>query len=364
MNDGVWIIVGVLALGIGGVLFLLWRNRFETAQSQGKEFEERLRLVDQGMRQEMLQFSQSLFQEFHHLRDSLDKRLHDNTERLDKRLENAGRSYVDVQKQLVEVTKMNQAILDVTKDVASLQDILRAPKIRGGFGELMLNDLLSQMLAPDHFKIQHTFKSGETVDALIILHGGNISVDSKFPLENFKRLLALPDGSGRQSARRQFLSDVKKHVDAIATKYIVPSEGTIDLALMYIPAENVYYETIIKEDGDSGLYEYFNQKHVVPVSPNSFYAYLKTVMYGLQGMRIEKRAKEMFVELERLGREFGKFEADFDVLGKHIGNTGKKYEEVEKRLLRLGEQFERTRLTDERESALLEKVPTPTDKLL
>ena len=327
-----------------GLWFFL-RQRFSRSEIYEKETEERFRVLDQSMRQDMHQFQQLLSQNLHQLQTTLDKRLHDNTERLDKRLENAGRSYVDVQKQLVEVTKMNQAILEVTKDVASLQDILKAPKIRGGFGELMLNDLLAQMLPPDHFEIQHTFKSGETVDALIMLKGGCISVDSKFPLENFKRLITLPDGSERQAARRQFLSDVKKHVDAIAAKYIVPSEGTIDLALMYIPAENVYYETIIKEEADSGLYEYFNQKHVVPVSPNSFYAYLKTVMYGLQGMRIEKRAKEMFVELERLSREFGKFREDFEVLGKHIGNTSKKYEETEKRLLRLDEQFDRTKLT-------------------
>lgn len=347
MNE-LWYFIGALVIGVGVVVWVVLNQRRSQDSAKQQELEDRFRGLDQSMRQDMHQFQQLLSQNLHQLQATLDKRLHDNTERLDKRLENAGRSYVDVQKQLVEVTKMNQAILEVTKEVASLQDILKAPKIRGGFGELMLNDLLTQMLPPDHFEIQHTFKSGETVDALITLKGGYISVDSKFPLENFKRLIALPEGAERQSARRQFLSDVKKHVDAIASKYIVPSEGTIDLALMYIPAENVYYETIIKEESDAGLYEYFNQKHVVPVSPNSFYAYLKTIMYGLQGMRIEKRAKEMFVELERLGREFGKFRDDFDVLGKHIGNTYKKYEETEKRLLRLDEQFDRTKLTGER----------------
>lgn len=355
MSEMGYFFIGVVVVA-GLALWLVLKQR-QTDAVRVRDAEERFRSLDQSMRQDLHQFQQLFSQNLHQLQSTLDKRLHDNTERLDKRLENAGRSYVDVQKQLVEVTKMNQAILEVTKEVASLQDILKAPKIRGGFGELMLNDLLAQMLPPDHFTIQHTFKTGETVDALIMLKGGYISVDSKFPLENFKRLIALPEGSERQSARRQFLSDVKKHVDAIASKYIAPNEGTIDLALMYIPAENVYYETIIKDEVDAGLYEYFNQKHVVPVSPNSFYAYLKTIMYGLQGMRIEKRAKEMFVELERLGREFGKFREDFEVLGKHIGNTAKKYEETEKRLLRLDEQFDRTKLSSESNDEQMKALP-------
>lgn len=355
MNESL-LFIGVMGGIVALLAFFMWRSR-QHQDSSKHELDLRLQTLDQSMRQDMHQLQQGLSQNLHQLQATLDRRLTDNTERLDKRLETAGRSYVDVQKQLVEVTKMNQAILEVTKDVASLQDILKAPKLRGGFGELMLNELLSDMLPPEHFVIQHMFKSGETVDALIKLREGSVSVDSKFPLENFRRLMVLPEGAERQVARRQFLADVKKHVDAIAHKYIVPSEGTIDLALMYIPAENVYYETIIKGEGDNGLYEYFNQKHVVPVSPNSFYAYLKTIMYGLQGMRIEKRAKEMFVELERLGREFSKFQEDFDVLGKHIGNTGKKYEETEKRLMRLGEQFERTKLTGEGEGALLPDSP-------
>lgn len=340
-------IVFASMLLIGGAAVwavLSFQSRLRSIDEKRGMLERQVSDLGQGMRQDMHQFSKTLFQEFHNMQTTLDKRLHDNTARLDQRLENAGRQFLDVRERLTAMGKTNEQILEVTKDVASLQDILKAPKIRGGFGEAMLGDILSQMLPADCYTLQHMFKTGETVDALITLRGGSISVDSKFPLENFKRLVSLADDTDRASARRQFIADVKKHVDAISAKYILPNEGTLDWALMYIPAENVYYEIIIKDDDHQGLYEYFNKKRVIPVSPNSFYAYLKTIMFGLQGIQIEKRAKEMFVQLERLGQDFGKFNEEFELVGKHIGNAGKKYEDAEKRLMRFSDQLERTRL--------------------
>lgn len=347
MDSSVIIIVAAALLIGGGVVWAIsfFQARFHSLDEKRSTLEHQVSDLSQGMRQDMHQFSTTLFQEFHNMQATLDKRLNDNTERLDKRLNDAGRQFLDVRERLAEMGKTNEQILEVTKDVASLQDILKAPKIRGGFGEAMLGDILSQMLPADCYVLQHMFKTGETVDALITLRGGSISVDSKFPLENFKRVISLGNEADRLSARRQFIADVKKHIDAISAKYILPSEGTLDWALMYIPAENVYYEIIIKDEDHQDLYEYFNKKRVIPVSPNSFYAYLKTIMFGLQGMQIEKRAKEMFVQLERLGQDFGKFNEEFELVGKHLGNANKKYEDAEKRLLRLGDQMERTRLT-------------------
>ncbi len=361
--------ISIIAVGIallaGGVAIwavLAFQRHSRTLDEKRLVLERQVTDLGAGMRQDMHQFSTALSQQFHNMQTTLDKRLNDNTERLDKRLNDAGRQFLDVRERLAEMGKTNEQILEVTKDVASLQDILKAPKIRGGFGEMMLADMLSQMLSKDNYALQHTFKTGETVDALITLRGGSISVDSKFPLENFKRVISLENDSDRAAARRLFISDVKKHVDAISSKYILPSEGTLDWALMYIPAENVYYEIIIKDDDQLGLYEYFNKKRVIPVSPNSFYAYLKTIMFGLQGMQIEKRAKEMFVQLERLGQDFGKFGEEFEVLGKHISNTSKRYEDAEKRLMRLGDQMERTRLAapdeDPRASTSVELPPS------
>ncbi|MFZ1654914.1 MAG: DNA recombination protein RmuC [Candidatus Moraniibacteriota bacterium] len=336
--------IALLAGGVAIWAVFSFQRHFRALDEKRSVLEHQVTDLGAGMRQDIHQFQATLSQQFHNMQTTLDKRLNDNTERLDKRLNDAGRQFLDVRERLTEMGKTNEQILEVTKDVASLQDILKAPKIRGGFGEMMLADMLSQMLSKDNYALQHTFKTGETVDALITLQGGSISVDSKFPLENFKRVISLENDSDRAAARRLFISDVKKHVDAISSKYILPSEGTLDWALMYIPAENVYYEIIIKDDDQLGLYEYFNKKRVIPVSPNSFYAYLKTIMFGLQGMQIEKRAKEMFVQLERLGQDFGKFGEEFEVLGKHISNTSKRYEDAEKRLMRLGDQMERTRL--------------------
>jgi DNA recombination protein RmuC len=169
-----------------------------------------------------------------------------------------------------------------------------------------------------------------------------VPVDSKFPLENFKRVIAGETEEERKAARKKFATDVKKHIDAIASKYILPDEGTFDFALMYIPAENVYYEVILKDDAfgeEKGLCAYALAQRVIPVSPNSFYAYLQAIVLGLKGLRIEKSAHEIIQHLKRLEGDFQRFRDDFDVLGKHLGNTRGKYEDAAKRLDRFGEKL-------------------------
>lgn len=298
-----------------------------------RRFDERLHSVYSAFNQQLASFQQML-----------DSRLADTGKRLDERLDGAARSYADVQKSLEQMKQSSEKIFEVGKEVASLQEILKAPKIRGGFGELMLNDLLMQMLPKANFILQYAFKSGEVVDAIIKLKGGMVSVDSKFPLENFKKILVAKTDDEKRVARRQFYIDVKKHVDAISGKYIVPEEGTLDFALMYIPAENVYYEIIIKDDDEQGLLDYLTQKRIMPVSPNSFYAYMRTILFGLQGLQIEKRAKEIMGQLEKLAREHAKFEQEFDVLGGHISNAQKKFDEAERRLYKVTDHLEHTRL--------------------
>jgi len=230
-------------------------------------------------------------------------------------------------------------MLEVGKNISSLEDLLKPPKIRGGMGETLLEELLNQILPAGYCSFQHSFKSGEKVDAVIRLGGKLVPVDAKFPLEQFRNILENNNEAERRSARRNFLRDVKKHLDDIANKYILPDENTFDFALMYIPAENVYYEAVIKEEGDEGLYSYALKRKVIPVSPNSFYAYLQVIIHGLKGMSIEAHAREIINHLERLKGDEKRFKDEFDILGNHLTNARKKYEDADKLLNRFEEKL-------------------------
>jgi DNA recombination protein RmuC len=346
----------IVLILLGGVLFFFRQKFFETnfidAQQSQQTLLARMDATDRRVTEQMHQFSNSFVHQLGMLQQTIDARLQDNTTRLDQRLDGANRSFVEVRSALEEVRHSNQRIFEVGKEVASLQEILKSPKMRGGFGELMLTDLLSQMLPKEHFQTQYAFKNGEIVDAIISLKGGKISIDSKFPLENFRRLIEANSEEERKTYRKTLYTDVKKHIDAIAHKYIVPEEGTLDFALMYIPAENVYYELIVREDEERSLVEYMYQKKVVPVSPNSFYAYMRTILLGLQGFAVEKHAKEIMGHLDTLNREYERFSREFEVLGSHLSNAKNKYEEADKRLGKVQNQLDKTRLGNHAEETL------------
>lgn len=360
MNSSLLLAILVfLVLGAGVFLFGRLIRSLRDTEAQKQELKQRMDALQQQVGQEMHQFSNQFIQQLGNFQQALDRGLSQNTNRLDTQLGKANDAIVKVNTMLQSVRDANQRVLEVGQEVAELQEILRSPKIRGGFGELMLQDLLAQMLPKENYEVQYPFKNGEVVDAIIRLKGGLISVDSKFPLENFKKLLKVEDEEEKKAMRRQFYADVKKHADAIAKKYIVPDEGTLDFALMYVPAENVYYEIILKDEDDKGLLEYFYSKKVVPVSPNSFYAYMRTILLGLQGLQIEKRAQEIMGQLGRLHQETEKFGREFEVLGSHLGNAQKKYEDAEKRLGKVRDQLDRTRSAE-----ALPEVPEPPASLL
>jgi len=269
----------------------------------------------------------------------LGRSMRDTTGQVNTRLDTAASVIREVSTKMGELSKASQQIYEVGKDLSSLQQILKAPKLRGVVGELFLGNLLDQVV-PENYELQHRFRSGNAVDAVIRLGPKLVPVDAKFPLENFQRLSAAGDAE-RKSLRKKFIADVEKHVDAIADKYILPDEGTFDFALMYIPAENVYYEMIIKDEPDEeNVSAYAVSRRVIPVSPNSLYAYLQAIVFGLRGLSIEKRAEEILSHLNRLQGDFEKFRDDFDTVGTHLKNAHNKYDDALKRLGQLEGKLE------------------------
>lgn len=254
-----------------------------------------------------------------------------------------GTTLGDVKKDLGKMEEVTREVLDKAKDISNLENLLRAPKFRGGIGELFLGDLLAQILPPTHFSLQYKFKSGEKVDAIIKIGNNLVPIDSKFPLENFKKYISEEDDKNKEDLRKKFVADVKKHITEIADKYILPDEGTFDFALMYIPAENVYYETILKDETygeERSIYSTALKKRVIPVSPNSFYAYLQVIVLGLKGLQIEKEAQSLFQSLSRLQGDLGRFKKDFQVLGSHLVNAKTKFDDAEKRMERFSDKLE------------------------
>lgn len=264
--------------------------------------------------------------------------LSDTHKAVGDRLDNTARMLGDIRQQMGQLESASRRLVDIGQDIAKLEQILQPPKLRGALGELFLGDLLAQILPSSHYRLQYAFKGGQTVDAVIVLRAGIVPIDAKFPLENFRRIFAVGDEDLRKAAKRAFIRDVKTHVDAIAERYIRMDERTFDFALMYVPAENVYYETIIKDDefdNEMPLFNYALHKRVIPVSPNSFYAYLQTIILGLKGMQVEERSREIIDDLGRLHKEFDLFAEAFKLLGQHLDNAAKKYAEVQKRFGKL-----------------------------
>jgi DNA recombination protein RmuC len=262
--------------------------------------------------------------------------------KLNNSQKNTNQMILDVQKKLgvLEVTAKNMQ--DIGKDISSLQEILRAPKLRGNLGEYLLEELLKEIFPSKNYEMKYSFKNGTQVDAVIKLGAGIVPVDSKFPLESFQRLVQTNDENLSKQYKKEFVKSVKIRIDEIASRYINQNEGTFDFAMMYIPAENIFYETIINDSLTNKEYEIFNyamQKHVIPVSPNSFYAYLMALVYGLNGLKIAQDVKNIIGELSKVQSAFCKFYEDYSHVGRHIRNAANKFQETEKRADKLNDKI-------------------------
>lgn len=282
------------------------------------------------------------------VKDHVSNRLGENiqfiqssTNEVNTRLTTASKVIGELQTRIVAFEEGSKRIYDIGKDLSELQNILRAPKLRGGFGEWLLEELLMQILPRESFETQKKYKSGDIVDAIVKLKDGYfLPIDAKFPLENFRKLVELEDDLAKDGLKRDLRKDIRKHIDAISSKYISKEEGSLDIALMYIPAENIYYETVIREDDILNIRAYAFSKNVVPVSPNTLYAYMQTIVLGMKGMQVSKKAREILDTIKTMESEFANVVDSYSVVGKHLVNAQTKYQETDKYLARFGNKLQ------------------------
>ncbi len=241
-------------------------------------------------------------------------------------------------------------VQEIGHTLRDFQDFLKSPKLRGEVGEQVLNDLLAEVLPRKNFQTQYQFREGQIVDAIVKTKQGLIPIDSKFPMDSFQRY-AKASGQEKQNFLKEFVRDIKKHIDDIAKKYILPQEGTLDYAIMYVPAESVFSEITANHPE---LLEYAHQKKVILVSPNTFYYFLKIIMIGLEGAKIEEASKKILEGLKAIQQESEKFGNELAVLTGHIENAKKASERVANRYLRLSGKIESLGLLEE-EKPKLEK---------
>lgn len=239
---------------------------------------------------------------------------------------------------------------EVGRSMKDLQDYLKSPKLRGNIGEQVLKDLIGQMFPKRSVFLQHAFKSGVIVDAAIQTDAGILPIDSKFPLENFQKMARSENEREKEAFRSLFARDIKKHLKDISSKYILPSEGTVDFALMYLPSESVYYEVVSLPD----LMDYARDLRVYPVSPTTLYAHLQTILLSFEGKKIEGKTKEVFSLLRAIGKDYERLEGNLSTLNRHITNAANQMSDTNQTFAALGQKISSTKNLDKGNSGLLE----------
>ncbi len=243
--------------------------------------------------------------------ESISTRIDKTTETINTRLTRAAEVIGAVQKELGTVQER-------FKGFEEFNELLH-PKMRGNIGEQILADMLAQVFSAEHYGLQHKFRGGETVDAIIKTKAGIIPIDSKFPLENFKQLTRAQNDEEKKIASREFVKAVKKHIDDISKKYLLPEEGTVNFAVMYVPSENVYYH--ILTDDESGLLDYAKNKSVLITSPHGFFSFLRVILMGLERSKLQEQAQKIWEILKGVQQESVRFADTLGVLSRHVTNA-------------------------------------------
>lgn len=318
MNDFLFVLIIFLIVvaGVGAIFFLLRKSRTDEKQSGAIE-DLKIRLAEM---------------------TGILKEMSDSQDGTSRAMQDQMHSFT---KEATQIREDLKHVQESVKDVSSFQEIFKAPKLRGQWGEASLEHILSQHFPSELYKLQYLFSSGEQVDAVLSLpNAKTLPIDAKFPSENFTKMVEA-SGAEKDAFRKKFIDDIKGHIDKIAAKYIIPADGTVDFALMYIPAEAIYYEIVNNIGKEFDLTGYAMSKKVVLTSPNTIYLTLRTIEHWFKDTQISRQTQEILKRLNKVYQDAGKLMDDFRKLGSHLRNAVSSYDSSEKRLNMFSDKVER-----------------------
>ena len=331
----------VIVFGLGIMFFLLFKKKSDKQDSDA------LLILQQQMNQ---------------LSQVMDNKLAQSTESAQKQFSQTSKIIKDVTEKLTKLDDTNKQVIGFAEQLQSLENILTNPKQRGILGEYYLETVLKNVLPPDSYKIQYSFKDGAIVDAVVFIDKQIIPIDSKFSLENYNRILDSKTPEEKKKHEIAFINDLKTRIDE-TSKYVKPEEKTMDFAFMFIPSEAIYYDLLINKVGvvtedTNSLISYAAKKNVVIVSPTSFLAYLQTVLQGLRRQKISEQALGIIKEVERLGKHLGSYSQYMKKIGNHLTTTVSSYNKANKEFKKIDKDV--VKITDGKPQIKIKEIEKPS----
>lgn len=355
--DMVVIVILIIAIVvIGAALYVISQRLRDLKQSGGVEL----------LKTDVTELNRTIATLQTALGDKMERSATNMQSSVEKQLSESMKLVNDVSQRLTKLDETNRRVVDVADELKTLQNVLQNPKQRGVFGEYYLESVLENILPTKNFTMQYGFKDGVIADAVVILDKGRLlPVDSKFSLENYNRMVSAQTKPEREELLKRVRNDLKGRIDE-TSKYIRPAEGTMDFAFMFIPSESLYYDLLIGDVGTGSsardLIEYaFREKKVVIVSPTSFMAYLQTVLQGLRSLQIEEQAKDIQLQVGKLGRHIASFDSYMEKLGKSLGTTVGHYNNAHKELGKIDTDVVKIASTNKSVEPLLIDKPQQDD---
>jgi DNA recombination protein RmuC len=322
-----YVVLGVVIVGFGVLIYIINLRLSDQKNSSAVSL----------LKSDLTELSRGITSLQEAVGDKLERNNASMQTSMQKQLTESAKLVTDVTQRLAKLDETNRRVVDVADELKTLQNVLQNPKQRGVFGEYYLESVLDNILPSKNYQMQYKFNDGEIVDAVVFLDRGQIlPIDSKFSLENYNRMVGEDKKPEREKLLARVRADLKNRIDE-TSKYIRPSEKTMDFAFMFIPSESLYYDLLIGDVGTGSsardLIEYaFRDKKVIIVSPTSFMAYLQTVLQGLRSLQIEEQAKDIQIRVGKLGQHIGRFDDYMQKLGKSLGVTVGHYNDAHKEL--------------------------------